>query len=138
MNNKVHTATKVSLFMANYGREIRMGGDIRKRGKVEKAVEFVERMKRIHEEAGAALKKSQEDMKRQTDRGRKETEDWKKDNKVLLSMKDLVFKERLAKKLVDQYVGPYIIEEVVSTNAVKLRLLTSMRIHPVVNVSQIV
>jgi len=101
-------------------------------------VEFVERMKRIHKEAEAALKKSQEDMKRQADRGRKETEDWKKGNKVLLSMKDLVFKERLAKKLVDQYVGPYIIEEVVSTNAVKLRLPTLMRIHPVVNVSRIV
>jgi len=101
VNNKVYTATKVSPFMANYGREMRMGGDIRKRGKVEKAVEFVERMKRIHEEAGAALKKLQEDMKRQADRGRKETEDWKKDDKVLLSMKDLVFKERPAKKLVD-------------------------------------
>jgi len=31
VNNKVYTATKVSPFMANYGREIRMGGDIRKR-----------------------------------------------------------------------------------------------------------
>ena len=58
VNNKVHTATKVSPFMANYSREMRMGGDIRKRGKVEKVVEFVERMKRIHEEVGAALKKS--------------------------------------------------------------------------------
>ena len=77
-------------------------------------------------------------MKRQADRGRKETEDWKKGDRVLLSMKDLVFKERLVKKLVDRYVGPYIIEEVVSTNAVKLRLPTSMRIHPVVNVSCIV
>ena len=77
-------------------------------------------------------------MKRQADRGRKETEDWKKGDRVLLSMKDLVFKERLVKKLVDRYVGPYIIEEVVSTNAVKLRLPTSMRIHPVVNVSRIV
>ena len=26
MNNKTHTATKVSLFMANYSRELRMGG----------------------------------------------------------------------------------------------------------------
>jgi len=120
VNNKVHTATKVLPFMANYGREMRMEGDIRKRGKVEKAVEFVKRMKRIHEEAEAALKKSQEDMKRQADRGRKETEDWKKGDKVLLSTKDLVFKERPAKKLVDRYVGLYIIEEVVSTNAVKL------------------
>ena len=32
VNNKVHTAMKVSLFMANYGRELRMGGDIMKGG----------------------------------------------------------------------------------------------------------
>jgi len=75
VNNKVHTATKVLLFMANYGRELRMGGDIRKRGKVEKAMEFVERMKKVYEEARAVLKKAQENMKRQADRGRKETED---------------------------------------------------------------
>ena len=95
-------------------------------------------MKRIHEEAEAALKKVQEDMKRQTDRRRKETKDWKKGDRVLLSTKDLVFKERPVKKLVDRYVGPYPIEEVISTNVVKLRLPTSMRIHPVVNVSRIV
>jgi len=53
-------------------------------------------------------------------------------------MKDLVFKERPTKKLTERYVGPYVIEEVVSTNAVKLRLPLSMRIHPVVNVSRIV
>ena len=38
----------------------------------------------------------------------------------MLSTKDLVFKERLVKKLVDCYVGPYAIEEIVSTNVVKL------------------
>ena len=48
-----------------------------------------------------ALKKTQEDMKRQADRGRKETENWKKGDRVLLSTKDLVFKERPVKKLVD-------------------------------------
>ena len=58
VNNKVHKATKVSSFMANYGKEVRMGGDIRKKGKVESATEFVERMKKVHEEAGAALKKT--------------------------------------------------------------------------------
>ena len=56
----------------------------------------------------------------------------------MLSIKDLIFKEWLAKKLVDWYVGPYIINEVVSTNAVKLWLPTSMRIHLVMNVSQVV
>jgi len=138
INNKVHTATKVSPFMANYGKELRMGGDIRKKGKVESATEFVERMKKVQEEAEAALRKTQEEMKRYADRGRKETEVWKKGDRVLLSTQDLVFKERLSKKLTERYVGPYVIEEVVSSNAVKLRLPSSMRIHPVVNVSRIV
>ena len=138
MNNKVYMATKVSPFMVNYGKELRMGGDIRKKGKVESATELVERMKKVHEEAEAALKKTQEEMKRYADRGRKEAENWKKGDKVLLSTKDLVFKERLSKKLMERYVGPYVIEEAVSSNVVKLRLPSSMRIHPVVNVSQIV
>ena len=138
MNNKVYMATKVLPFMANYRRELRMGGDMRKREKVERAMEFVERMKKVHEEAEAALKKAQENMKRQTDWRRKEIKGWKKGDKVMLSTKDLVFKKRLARKLVNQYIGPYTIEEVVSTNVVKLRLPTSMRIHLVVNVSQIV
>jgi len=138
VNNKVNTTTKVLPFIANYGRELRMGGDIRKREKVEKATEFVERMKKVHEEARAALKKAQEDMKKQADKGRKETEDWKKGDRVLLSTKDLVFKERPTRKLVDRYVGPYTIKEVVFTNMVKLWLPTLMRIYLVVNISQIV
>jgi len=77
----------------------------------------------------------QEDIKRQADKGRKESEEWKKRDKVMLSIKDLVFKERLAKKLVDQYVGLYTIEEIVSTNVVKLQLSTLIRIHLIVNVS---
>ena len=138
INNKVHTATKVLPFMANYGREMRMGGDIRRKGKVESATEFVQRMKKVQKEAEAALRKTQEEMKRYTDRGRKETEKWKKGDRVLLSTKDLVFKEKPTKKLTERYVGPYAIEEVVSSNTVKLRLPSLMRIHPVVNVSRIV
>ena len=135
INNKIHTATKISPFMANYGKELRMGGDIRRKGRVESATEFIERMKKVHEEAEVALKKTQEEMKRYADRERKETREWKKGDQVLLSTKDLVFKERLTKKLTERYVGPYAIEEVVSSNAVKLKLPSSMRIHLVVNVS---
>jgi len=138
VNNKVHTATKVLPFMANYGKEMRIGGDIRKKGKVENAMEFVERMKKVHEEVEVTLRKTQEEMKRYADRGRKETEKWKKGDQVLLSTKDLVFKERPSKKLMERYVRPYTIEEVVSPNTVKLRLPSSMRIYPVVNVSWIV
>jgi len=78
INNKVHMATKVLPFMANYGKEMRMGGDIRRKGKVESVIEFVERMKKVHEEVEVALQKTQEEMKRYADRGRKEMEKWKK------------------------------------------------------------
>ena len=47
MNNKVHSAMRISLFIVNYGKEMRMGADIRRKGKVEKATEFVERMRRV-------------------------------------------------------------------------------------------
>jgi len=120
INNKVHTATKVSPFMANYGKELRMGGDIRKKGKVESATKFAERMKKVHKETEAALRKMQEEMKRYANRGRKEMEQWKKGDRVLLSTKNLVFKERPSKKLTERYVEPYVIEEVVLSNAVKL------------------
>jgi len=138
VNNKVHIAMKVLPFIANYGKELRMGEDIRRRGKVESATEFVEKMKKVHKEAGAALKKTQKEMKRYADRSRKETERWKKGNRVLLSTKDLVFKEIPVQKLTERYIGPYAIEEIVSMNMVKLRLLSSMRIYLVVNVSRIV
>jgi len=64
VNNKVYVATKVLPFMANYGRELRMGVDIRRKGKIEKAIEFAERMRRVQEEARAALRKAQEEMKK--------------------------------------------------------------------------
>jgi len=120
VNNKVHSATKVLPFIVNYGRELRIGADIRKKGKVEKVMEFAERMKKVQEKAGVALKRVQEKMKQQANRGRKEEEEWKKRDKVILSTKDLVFKKQPAKKLVDQYIGPYLIEEVISTNVIKL------------------
>ena len=138
VNNKVYIATKVLPFMANYGRDLRMGEDIRKKEKMKKVTEFVEKMKRVQKKAGTALKKTQEEMKRYADRNRKEAEEWKKEDRVMLSTKDLVFKERLVHKLVERYVGPYEIEEVVSLNAVKLQLPSSMRIHLVINISWVV
>ena len=138
-NNKVHTATKTSPFQVNYGRELRMGFDIRKKGKNEKAEEFVKEMKKRHEEARAVLVKSQEEMKRQADRNRKEVEEYKVDE-VLISTKDFSKEliKRATKKLMEKFIGPYVVRKIVSENAVELELLASLRIHPVVNVRRIV
>ena len=58
INNKAHSTTKVSLFMANYSRELRMGIDIRRKEKIEKATEFMEKIKKVQEEIEAALKRA--------------------------------------------------------------------------------
>ena len=63
-NNKVYTATKISPFKVNYRREPRIGFDIRKKGKSEKAEEFARRIKERHEEARVVLVKAQEEMKK--------------------------------------------------------------------------
>jgi len=75
-------------------------------------MEFVEKMKKVYKEAVVALRKMQEEMKQYADRSRRETEEWKKRDRVMLSTKDLVFKERPVWKLIERYVGPYVIEEV--------------------------
>ena len=54
-----------------------MGFDIRKKGKNVKTEKFIKEIKDRHEEAKVALVKSQEEMKRQADRNRKEAECYK-------------------------------------------------------------
>ena len=49
--------------MANYGRELRIELNIRKKKKIKKVREFAERMMKKQEEAEVALKKVQERMK---------------------------------------------------------------------------
>ena len=57
INNKIHSTTKVSLFMANYERELRMEIDIKRKEKIKKTTEFVEKVKKVQEKVGAALRK---------------------------------------------------------------------------------
>ena len=66
--------TKVLPFMANYGRELKIEVDVRRKGKMKKATEFIERMRKVQKEAEVALTKAQEEIKRQADRERKEAE----------------------------------------------------------------
>jgi len=139
-NNKVHAATKVLPFQINYERELRMGFDVRKKGKNEKAKEFVREMKERHEEARAALVRSQEKMKRQADRNRKEAEEYRVGDKILISTKDFSAElmKRAMKKLTEKFIGPYVVRKIVSENVVELELLASLRVHPVVNVRRLV
>ena len=139
-NNKVYTTTKALPFQVNYRRELRMGFDIRKKGKNEKAEEFVREMKERYEEARAVLVRAQEEMKRQVDRNRKEAEEYRVGDKVLISMKDFLAElmKRAMKKLTEKFIGLYVVRKIMSENAVELELPALLRVYPVVNVRRLV
>ena len=63
VNNKMHSATKIFLFMVNYNRELRMEVDIRRKRKVKKAMKLMERIKKVQKETEAALRKVQKKIK---------------------------------------------------------------------------
>ena len=75
VNNKVYTATKVSPFMTNYRRELQMRVNIRRKRKVEKAMEFIEKMRKVQKEAEAVLRKAQEEIKKQADKERQKVKE---------------------------------------------------------------
>ena len=138
-NNKIYLATKVSSFKANCGQNPRMGFEERKWGKYKAARNFVKRMKRIQEKARAVLGKAQEEMKWYTDRERSNGEQYRVEDLVMMSTKDLKqqMKEKRTEKLTEQYVGSYKVKKVISPNAIKLILPTIVKIHLVVNVSRV-
>ena len=97
-------------------------------------------MKERHEEARAALVKSQKEMKRQTNRSRKEVEEYRVGDKVLISTKDFLIElmKKAMKKLTEKFIGPYVVRKIVLENVVKLELLALLRVYLVVNVRRLV
>ena len=139
-NNKVHIVTKTLPFQVNCGKELRIGFDIRKKRKNEKVEEFAREMKKRHEEARAALVRSREEMKKQTDRNKKKTKEYRVGDKVLISMKNFLMElmKRATKKLMKNFIGLYVVKKIVLENVVELELPASLQIHLVVNVRRIV
>ena len=43
----MYSTTKMFLFIANYERKLRIGIDIKKKGKIKKVTEFAEKMKKV-------------------------------------------------------------------------------------------
>jgi len=116
-----------------------MGFEGRRKGKHEAAGRFVEKMKKIQEEAKAVLGKVQKEIRKFVDRKRGKGEEYRVGDLVLLSMKDLKWqmKGRQLEKLTKRFVGPYKIKGIISSNAIELELPKSIKIHSVVNVSRI-
>jgi len=138
-NNKAYSSTKVLPFKANYGQDPRIGFEMRRKGKYEGMEKFVTKIKEIQEEAKAVLEKAQEEMNKYTDRKRGEVDKYRVGDLVMLSTKDLKYQmaSRRTEKLTERFIGPYKVKKIISANAVELELPSTIRIHPVVNVSRI-
>jgi len=132
-------ATKTLLFKANYGHNPRIEFEGRRRGRYEAMGKFTERMKKIQEKAKAVLRKVQKEMKKFANRQQGEEEEYRVGDLVLLSTKDLKWqmKERRSEKLTEHFVGLYKVKGIISSNVIELKLPTSIKIHPVVNVSRV-
>jgi len=138
-NNKVYSSIKILPFKANYGQDPRMGFKVRKKGKYEGAGKFIIKMKKIQEKAKTALEKTQKEMKKYIDRKRGKVNEYKVEDLVMLSTKDLKYQMvgRRMEKLMERFVDPYKVKKIVSANAVELELPSTIRIHLVVNISRI-
>ena len=112
---------------------------MRRKEKYEGAEKFVIKMKEIQEKATVALGKAQEEMKKYANRKRDEVDNYKVGDLVMLSTKDLKYQivRKRTEKLMERFVKPYKIKKIMSLNAVKLELLSTVKIHLVVNISRI-
>ena len=138
-NNKIHSSTKILPFKANYGQDPRIGFKGRKKEKYQGAEKFIKKIKKIQEEAKAVLGRAQEKIKKYADKKREEVDDYKVGDLVMLSTKDLKYQMvgRRAKKLMERFIGPYKIKKIILSNVVELELPSTVKIHPVVNISRI-
>jgi len=116
-----------------------MGFKGKKKRKYKGAKKFIEKMKEIQEEARAVLEKVQEEIKKYADRKRGEVNDYKVEDLMILSTKDLKNQMvgRKTEKLMERFVGPYKVKKIILSNAVELELPNTIKIHSVVNVSRI-
>jgi len=77
-------------------------------------------------------------MKKYADKKRSDVEEYKVGDLVMLSTKDLKYQivGRRTEKLTKRFVGPYRVKEIISSNAVKLELPSTVKIHLVMGIKR--
>jgi len=77
------------------------------------------------------LGKTQEKIKKYTDRKRAEVNKYKVGDLVILSTKDLKYQMvgRRTEKLIERFIRPYKIKKIVLANTVELELSSTVKIH---------
>ncbi|RFU29059.1 hypothetical protein B7463_g7277, partial [Scytalidium lignicola] len=134
-NGAPHESTRITPFYANYGREpegFRTGLELESTS--ESAEIRAKQMEEMQERIGNSLQYTKERMKKYHDRGRLMEPAYKKGDKVYLLRRNIKT-TRPSDKLDWVKMGPYEIEEVYGPLTYKLKLPTTVKIHPVFHVS---
>ena len=134
-NNAQHASIGCSPFYANYGYNPRFTVDLRpfSNHPVPAAEEMAKRLKSIHEDLTELIKVTQNQQARYYDARHKRVE-YNVGDKVWL-MSSNIHTQRPSKKLDWKRLGPYPIVEKIGTQAYRLQLPPSLKVHPVFHVS---
>ena len=140
-NNSINGSTGYSPFYLEYGQEMVLPINMVKH-QYESASgnaaveEFVKQVGETMKLVQHNLQKAQEHQKKYADQNRRELT-FKVGDLVLLNTEDITFTEG-TKKLLDKYIGPYKVLEVVSPLSYRLDLPKKLkRLHPVFHVSKL-
>ena len=131
-----HTSTKVAPFEATWSYVPRMEIEPLPVNKAPAAKNFTSEMKGTLESIRKKLEKAKEQMKFNADKHRLAAPDYTIGQQVWLAIENL-WLTHASWKLTERWLGPYTIIGLAGPNAIKLKLLRSLQIHPVVNISWI-
>ena len=134
-NTKKQASTKKSPFEITHSYVPRMGIE-QHVSKAPSANKLANEMAKVLEETRHNIIEAQSRMKTQADKHHMEAPNYKVGDKVWLSTTNLHL-THASKKLSEHWVGPYVITKLVSNNTIELKLPQSMKIHPVMNISQV-
>ena len=133
-NSLTSAATGMSPFMASLGYQPPLFSVQEEAVAVPSVQANIQRCRRIWREVRSALLRSAVRNQRLADRHRSPAPTYQPGQKVWLSSRDLPLQVE-SHKLAPRYIGPFEVDKIINPTAIKLKLPSSLRVHPTFHVS---